>query len=80
MPSMFPLRAVLCITHASSVTAESLVYYIATRLHWHSKTLKKECASRTKTKNKWKNVSFASTLKYDIFTVFYWLETNLFWL
>jgi hypothetical protein len=34
LPSMLPLRgAVLCDAHASSLTAEILVYYIATRLH-----------------------------------------------
>lgn len=51
LPSMLPLKNVLCDTHASSLTAEILVYYIATRLHWHAKTINKECASRMKTKN-----------------------------
>ena len=50
LPAMLPLKTVLCSTHASSITAEILVYYIATRLHWHAKTLNKECASRSKAK------------------------------
>jgi hypothetical protein len=50
LPSMLPVRSVLCSGHASSLTAEILVYYISTRLHWHAKTLNKDYASRKKAK------------------------------
>ena len=47
LPSMLPIRSVLCPSHASSLTAEILVYYISTRLHWHAKILN-DYASRKK--------------------------------
>ena len=48
LPSMLPIRSVLCSSHACSLTAEILVYYISTRRHWHAKTLNKDYASRKK--------------------------------
>lgn len=48
LPSMLPIRSVLCPSHASSLTAEILVYYISTRLHWHAKILNNDYASRKK--------------------------------
>ena len=50
LPAMLPLRAVLCGAHASALTAEILVYYISTRLHWHAKTVNRDLASRKMTK------------------------------
>lgn len=50
VPTMLPVRAVLCQGHASSLTAEILVYYISTRLHWHCKTVNRDLGSRKMTK------------------------------
>lgn len=46
LPAMIALRSVLCHSHASTLTAEILVYYISTRLHWHAKTVNRDVRSR----------------------------------
>jgi hypothetical protein len=51
LPAMLPVRAVLCPSHASTLAAEILLYYVLTRLHWHAKTLSREATSRKMTKN-----------------------------
>jgi hypothetical protein len=50
LPSMIPVRAVLCDQHRNWVSAEILVYCISTRLHWHAKAVNRDAASRKMTK------------------------------
>jgi len=50
LPVFLPLRNKLCESHASSVCAEVVIYYIVTRLHWHAKQVNKAAKSATVTK------------------------------
>jgi hypothetical protein len=51
LPAMLPLNAVLCAAHAGILSAEILIYYISTRLHWHAKAVTRETLSKKLTKN-----------------------------
>ena len=47
LPAMLPVKAVLCESHSSMLAADSLVYYVCTRLHWHAKSVTRNTASKS---------------------------------
>jgi hypothetical protein len=51
LPAMLPLSSCLCESHRSWLAAEILVYYVATRLHWHARSVNKEVSSRKQVKD-----------------------------
>jgi len=48
--AMLPLKSVLCSSHSSWLSAEILVYYVSTRLHWHAKKVNRQASDGKRTR------------------------------